>query len=270
MKYIENKTITSLANPEIKFISSLKKNSNRKGTNKSIAEGFRENKMLLKSGRAIDSIYICKELFRGGEYDELIALLKNRTIRVVEVSEKPFTHISYRENPDGILSIFPMYKQLLNDLNPTDTDKILIADQIEKPGNLGAMLRTAKAFGFNTVIVSDERTNIFNPNVIRSSVGHLFTTNVISSSSSDVIDYLNKNEFEILVLDPESNIPLRSFSPSKKFALVVGSEHNGISKKWLNTKSTLLKIDSSEDVDSINASTAAAIAMWELNHWYGT
>ena len=193
-------------------------------------------------------------------------LFKKRNVRIVEVTKKPFTHISYRDNPDGFISIFPMYKQQLNDLNPTNIDKILIADQIEKPGNLGAMLRTAKAFGFNTVIVCDEKTNIFNPNVIRSSVGHLFTTNVISSSFSDVIQYLDENDIEILILDPESKISLRSFSPSKKFALVVGSEHDGISKKWLKTKSTLLKIDSSKDVDSINASTAAAIAMWELNN----
>ena len=263
---MENKRITSLANPEIKFVSSLKRNSNRKKASKSIVEGYRENKLLLESGRAVDSIYICKELFNGIAHEELILLFKKRKIRMVEVSEKPFVHMSYRDNPDGFISVFPIYKQNLNDLNSENNNKILIADQIEKPGNLGAMLRTAKAFGFNTVIVCDERTNIFNPNVIRSSVGHLFTINVVSASSKDVIKYLNANDIEILILDSQSNISIRSFSSSKKFALVVGSEHDGISKNWFDTKATTLKIDSSTDVDSINAATAAAIAMWELSN----
>ena len=261
---MENKKITSLANPEIKFVSSLKKNSIRRETNKSIAEGYRENKLLLESGRAIDSFYLCKELLKVKEHEELIFLFKKRKIRIVEVSEKPFLHISYRDNPDGFISVFPIYKQNLKDLNSEDTNKILIADQIEKPGNLGAMIRSAKAFGFNTVLVCDEKTNVFNPNVIRSSIGHLFSMNVITSPSKKIIEFLVINNIQILLLDPSAKTSIRSYTPNEKFALVVGSEHKGISRKWFNAKSTILKIDSSREVDSINASTAASIAMWEL------
>lgn len=261
---MENKIITSLANPEVKFISSLKKNTNRKENNKTIVEGYKENKSLIESGRAIDTLYICKELIQDKVRKELIDAFAKREVRIVEVTEKPFIHISYREKPDGFISLFPIYEQKLSDLNSDDTEKILIADQIEKPGNLGAMLRSAKAFGFNTVLVCDGKTNVFNPNVIRSSIGHLFSMNVITSSSSDVIKYLDSNKIEIVLLDPTSEKSIHSYRPKRRFALVVGSEHEGLSKKWFNAENVRLKIDSSVDVDSINASTAASIAMWEL------
>ncbi|RZP25316.1 MAG: RNA methyltransferase [Candidatus Actinomarinales bacterium] len=262
---MENKLITSLANPEIKFISSLKKNTNRKEHGKTIAEGYRENKSLIESGRAIDSLYICRDLIQDKENKKLIDLFAEREIRIVETSKKPFVHISYRDKPDGFISIFPIYEQSLLDLSSEDTNKILIADQIEKPGNLGAIIRSAKAFKFNTVIVCDEKTNVFNPNVIRSSIGHLFTMNVITSTSSKIIEFLGKNSIEILLLDPAAKESLRSYTPDGKFSLVVGSEDKGISEHWFEAKSTTLRIDSPGDIDSINASTAASIAMWELS-----
>ena len=262
---MENKIISSLANPEIKFISSLKKNTNRKESGKTIVEGYRENKSLIESGRSVESLYICEELIRDADGIELIDNFSNRGIRIVKVSKKPFLHISYRDKPDGFISIFPIYKQKLTDLNPGDMKRILIADQIEKPGNLGAMLRSAKAFGFNTVLVCDEKTNVFNPNVIRSSIGHLFSMNVITAPSYEIVQFLNQNNIQIILLHPESNDSIKSHSPSNKLALVVGSEDKGLSKNWLDTDNIRLNINSSGEVDSINASTAAAIAMSELS-----
>ena len=262
---MENKILSSLANPEIKFISSLKKNTNRKKSKKTIAEGYRENKSLIESSRAIESLYICKELIQNKESKELVDSFDARGIRIVEVAKKPFMHISYRDKPDGFISIFPIYEQRLTDLNTDDIKRILIADQIEKPGNLGAMLRSAKAFGFHTVLVCDEKTNIFNPNVIRSSIGHIFSINVVAVPSHEAIEFLYRNNVEIILLDPNSKDSIKSFTPSERTSLVVGSEDKGLSKKWLNSKHTPLHIDSSEGIDSINASTAAAIAMWELS-----
>lgn len=264
---MENKTISSLANPEIKFISSLKKNTNRRKSKKTIAEGYRENKSLFESGRTVECLYICKELVRDGDGKELIDGFRSRGVRIVEVLEKPFIHISYRDKPDGFISIFPIYEQKLTDLGVEDMKRILIADKIEKPGNLGAMLRSAKAFGFNTVLVCDEKTNIFNPNVIRSSIGHIFSMNVVTLPSQEAIEFLNHNNVEIILLDPQSQESIKSFHTSKRISLVVGSEDKGLSNNWLNSKHTPLRIDSSAEIDSINASNAAAIAMWELSEY---
>ena len=141
---------------------------------------------------------------------------------------------------------------------------ILIPDQIEKPGNLGTMIRTAKSFGINNIFLSDEITDIFNPNVIRASVGHVFNMNIWSSSNNKIRDFLNSNNYQILLLDPEGEESLENFKPENNFAVVVGAEQYGISNEWFENEYVALSIRSTNNVDSLNASTAAAIGMWEL------
>ena len=141
---------------------------------------------------------------------------------------------------------------------------VLVADQIEKPGNLGTMIRTAKSLGIENIICCDEITDFYNPNVIRASIGHLFTMNLISDTSSKIFDLLAKNKYQLILLDPEADALINNFKPKENFALVIGSEQYGISDNWKETAHQSLKIESKNDVDSINASTAAAIAMWEL------
>ena len=146
-----NKYIESLNNPEYKFLISLKKNRNRKSENKSIAEGYRENSNLIDSSLNVDTLYICPELFVGENNEKLIRKFENKNIRIVQVALKVFKEISYRDKPDGIISIFDVNK---NKLPKTISGPILIPDQIEKPGNLGTMIRTSKSFGINNILLS--------------------------------------------------------------------------------------------------------------------
>ena len=141
---------------------------------------------------------------------------------------------------------------------------ILIPDQIEKPGNLGTMIRTSKSFGINNILLSDEITDVYNPNVIRASIGHLFSSNISSGSNDEIISLLEANGYQVLLLDPEGDESLEGFVPNQNFALVVGAEQYGISINWFNSNYISLFIRSTNNVDSINASSAAAIAMWEL------
>ena len=261
MNFSQNKRIESLNNPEYKFLVSLKKNRNRKTSNKTICEGFRENNHLIKSEFLIDTLYICEEYFIGENNASLIKKFQDKNIRIVTVSEKVFQNISYRDRPDGLISLV---KYENNELNNDIKGPILIPDKIEKPGNLGTMIRTARSFGINNVILSDKITDIYNPNVIRSSIGHVFSMNISSGSHVEIIDFLLKKNYEILLLDPEGELELTNYKPSFNFALVVGSEQFGISKEWFVPESKQLRIRSTNDVDSINASTAAAIGMWEL------
>ena len=140
----------------------------------------------------------------------------------------------------------------------------MIPDQIEKPGNLGTMIRTAKSFGINNVFLSDEITDIFNPNVIRSSIGHLFHMNISSGTNKEIIEILETKKYQIILLDPEGETVLENFKPDANFALVVGAEQYGISDDWFASNHISLSIRSTNNVDSLNASTAAAIGMWEL------
>ena len=114
------------------------------------------------------------------------------------------------------------------------------------------------------IFCSDEITDFYNPNVIRASIGHLFTMNLVSDTTKKIINLLEKNKYQIILMDPESENLINDFKPEDNFALIIGSEQYGISEKWFEIQSIRLKINSLNDVDSINASTAAAISMWEL------
>ena len=256
-----NKYIESLNNPEYKFLISLKKNRNRKSENKSIAEGYRENSSLIDSRLNVDTLYICPEFFVGENNEKLIRKFKNKNIRIVKVASKVFKEISYRDKPDGMISVFDVNK---NKLPKTISGPILIPDQIEKPGNLGTMIRTSKSFGINNILLSDEITDVYNPNVIRASIGHIFNTNISSGSNDEIISLLEANGYQVLLLDPEGDESIEGFVPNQNFALVVGAEQYGISINWFNSNYISLFIRSTNNVDSINASSAAAIAMWEL------
>ena len=261
MNFSTDKQIDSLNNPEYKFLISLKKNRNRKSNNKSLSEGFRECYQLLDSKYEIDTLYFCSELFIGNNNQNLLQEHKESNIRIVEVSKKVFKAVSYRDRPDGFLSLFNTeYIGIPNKIN----GPILIPDQIEKPGNLGTMIRTAKSFGINNIFVSDEITDIFNPNVIRSSIGHLFNMNISSGTNKEIIELLETQNYQIILLDPEGETSLENFKPDLNFALVVGAEQYGISDDWFESKHVSLSIRSTNNVDSLNASTAAAIGMWEL------
>ena len=257
-----NKSITSLNNPELKFLISLRKNKIRKSEKKSLAEGFRENNLLVSSDYQIDTLYICEELFVGENNYALIDSFNKKNIRIVTLSKKAFEAISYRDKPDGLLSLF--IQKNLSVQEGTIKGPVLVADQIEKPGNLGTMIRTAKSLGIDNIICSDEITDFYNPNVIRASIGHLFSMNIISDSIPKVIELLTNNDYQVILLDPDAEKLINDFKPEKNFALVIGSEQYGISDNWKNMNHENLKIKSENDVDSINASAAAAIAMWEL------
>ena len=144
----------------------------------------------------------------------------------------------------------------------------MVADAIEKPGNLGTMIRTARAFNFLNIISSDGVTDIYNPNVVRASIGHIFNINLFSEKSEKIATILKNLNYEIISLDPYSKKSIKSYKTNINYALVIGSEQYGISDVWKENATEMLKIDSEIQVDSLNASGAAAIGMWELykNH----
>ena len=220
-----NKSITSLNNPELKFLISLSKNKIRKTEKKSLAEGYRENNLLVSSNYEIDTLYICEELFVGDNNYSLINAFNKKNIRIVTLSKKVFEAISYRDKPDGILSLF--IQKNLTVVESEIKGPVLVADQIEKPGNLGTMIRTAKSLGIDNIICCDEITDYYNPNVIRASIGHLFTMNLISDTNSQVLELLTKNEYQIILLDPEAETLINRFKPKENFAIVIVSEQCG-------------------------------------------
>ena len=231
---------------EIKFIKSLRDKSFRNKFNLFIVEGEKSINEFLNSNYKVYKIYSTHPA--NISYND-----------VIQISEKQLIQISSLKTPNKHIAIFNKTKF------PVKNQKnYFVLDSVNDPGNLGTMIRTSKSFGINNILLSDEITDVYNPNVIRASIGHLFNSNISSGSNDEIISLLEANDYQVLLLDPEGDESLEGFIPNQNFALVVGAEQYGISDNWFNSNYTSLFIRSTNNVDSINASTAAAIAMWEL------
>lgn len=184
--------ISSLQNNRIKQIRLLlTKSKERKVQNKIVVEGARELTLALEGGYEPDSVYICPELFLKTDYPDVLKSVPATTLQF-EVTEAVFQKMAYREGSDGLLALLQPKKQGLEELQLSENPFIIVLESVEKPGNLGAVLRTADAARADAVIVCDPLTDIYNPNTIRSSVGCVFTVPVAVSTSEEALAFLRK------------------------------------------------------------------------------
>lgn len=248
--------ITSTANQKIKWVKSLHKNSTRREAGVFLVEGAKEISLALDGGYVPQSFFVCPEI--AGEIEDA----HNNEMHTV--SKEVFEKISYRSGSDGLLAIFHAKQKKIDELNFGENPFILVVEAIEKPGNLGAIIRTADGAGADAVVVCDERTDIYNPNVIRSSVGTVFTKQVVAATSQEVSEFLEKHEITpySAVLSSESEL-YTTVDMTRPLALVLGTEHEGLSSFWRgNTQPIAIPMNGSND--SLNVSGAAAILAYEV------
>ncbi|MEI8007840.1 MAG: RNA methyltransferase [Bacteroidota bacterium] len=255
--------ILSPANPRIRNILKLQANSrDRRQQNLFVIEGYREISRAMASGIEIQELYVCTELDRQGRGEEL--LHQDSNMLVFEVSQAAFTRIAYREGSDGLIAVAIPRHLRLHDLNLSQNPLILIVESVEKPGNLGAIMRTADAAGIDAVIVCDPLTDIYNPNAIRSGVGCSFTRQVVSCTSAEAVEWLiEKNiRFYAAALSDEAKVyyQLDYRGPS---AIVMGTEATGLSREWLESCDAQVIIPMKGIADSLNVSTSAAVLVFE-------
>lgn len=247
--------IESLHNTKIKNLTRLiSDNRFRKKSGKFVVEGQQENERAIKFGFEIQEFFICESIFDEDFPKGKINL----------VSEKVYEKIAYRGSSEGIIGIYKTKNSDLNEFEPQGNSSVIIVESIEKPGNLGAILRSCEAFGIDALIVTDARTDFYNPNVIRSSVGCLFGMNVFQSNNQDLFEFLEKNSFSIFTtLMDESAEDLYKRDFTGKSALLFGTEHSGLSDFWIGKgKNTLIPMAGS--IDSLNLSNAVAISCYEI------
>jgi TrmH family RNA methyltransferase len=253
-------TITSTTNPKIKWVKSLHKNSTRRGEGVFLVEGAKEIAFALEGGYEPMCMFICPEIY--GEVDLRAESLDLREI--YNVSKEVFEKIAYRGSSDGLLTVFKAKKRTLDQLNFGESPFFIIVESVEKPGNLGAIIRTADGAGADAVLICDERTDVFNPNVIRSSVGTVFAKQVVAASSETVFDFLEKHEIAaygaILSRDSESYTNADFTDPT---ALILGTEHEGLSDFWKERVKPIV-VPMLGSNDSLNVSNAAAILAYEV------
>lgn len=254
--------ITSVQNPKIKNIVSLiEKSSERKHQQLIVIEGAREIKLAIASGIEAKVLYYFEDHLKAPQRT-LLKDLENRQCKIVEVSKNVFDKIAFRENSDGLLLIAkPNYRQL-NELRLSKNPLIIVLEGIEKPGNLGAILRTADAAGVDAVVVCDPKIDFYNPNAIRSSVGCIFTCQLSAASSDEVYQWLKTNNINVYATALTATAYYHTTSLKQSTALVFGTEAHGLSNFWLEQVPSI-KIPMQGKIDSLNLSNSVAIMVFE-------
>ncbi|MBO7468711.1 MAG: RNA methyltransferase [Bacteroidales bacterium] len=248
--------ITSKSNPKIKNISKLEKASERREQNRILIEGRREIERAVACGFEIDTLFICPEIARKDV---------GITARSVEeVSLEVFEKIAYREGSDGLLAVaIPKYADLQAFKPKKKNPLIIVLETVEKPGNLGAVMRTADAAGVDAVIIADQRTDLYNPNAIRASVGCIFSVPLFACSSEECIKWLKANNITIYCTYLKASIDYLEADFKKASAIVMGTEATGISQQWVDAADQNIIIPMNGIADSLNVSVTTAIVTFE-------
>jgi TrmH family RNA methyltransferase len=252
---MQRETITSLQNSKIKNVVLLSEKSRER--NKQMlfpVEGKREINMAVSEGYEIDSLFVCPEFGEGSDF---------RAKNIYEVNRKVFEKIAYRESSDGFLALIKMKSNSLYNVAISGNPFIIVLESVEKPGNLGAILRTADAANVDALIVCDPKSDLFNPNVIRSSLGCVFTVNTFTCTSENAFEWLKKNNITIYAAELEASQWYYDEDYTKSSAIVMGTESTGLSNFWLNKADKRIKIPMKGKVDSLNVSVSTAIITFE-------
>ena len=267
-------SITSLQNPLVKRLVALQqKSSERRKAGLFVVEGQRELMHCIAAGHMIETVYYCPallfaedriDLHRSNADVDSEALLKAAK-SCVEVSTSVYDKIAYRGGTEGIIATVRPRSLSLEDLLPADGHSPLyvVLESVEKPGNLGAILRSADAARVDGVIVCDPLTDLYNPNLIRSSIGAIFTVPTVACSSADCIAWMNANGVQILTAQLQDSHLYYDTDMTVPTAIVMGTEATGLTEQWRKAANAHIRIPMMGHLDSLNVSVSAAILMFE-------
>lgn len=253
--------ITSLQNTRIKNIVKLGKAKERREQDLFILEGARELTLALSGGYKPDSVFVCPELFTKTDYPHVLDSITEDLI--YEVSQQVFEKVAYREGSDGLIALMKPKQHSLVDLSIKSNPFIIILEAVEKPGNLGAILRTADAAQVDAVIVCDPQTDVYNPNAIRSSVGCIFTVPVAVCSSTEALVWLKQQGITSYAAELQASEWYQDVNYTTPSAIVMGTEADGLTDFWLNNADKRIKIPMRGKIDSLNVSVSTAVITFE-------
>ncbi|MBT8045638.1 MAG: RNA methyltransferase [Pontiella sp.] len=255
--------IESPQNPRVKAAIKLRKGKTRRETGQTLVEGYREILRATESGWTFIELYHCPELYLDLQADQLVSRIRESGTPVFECSAPVFRKLSYRDSPDGLIALSPLVGKKLEDLVLPEHPLLLIAEDLEKPGNLGTILRTADATGVDAVIVCDQRTDLSNPNIIRASIGTVFFLPVAEATTEETIAWLNQHDIQAVAAIPDADQEYTDVNMCAGTAIVVGAEDEGLSQTWMRAANADVRIPMLGRNDSLNVSIAAAILLYE-------
>lgn len=252
--------ITRAQNPKIKNILKLQqKSSERKKQNLIVIEGLREIGLAIQSGVLLKSIYFCSDIISEDEIGKYFDF----TTSIFEISPDIYKKLAYRGSTEGIIALAEPKFLNLSDLKLRKNPLIIVLESVEKPGNLGAILRTADAAKVDAVIISDPLTDIYNPNVIRSGIGCVFTNQVVPCSSEEAIRWLKEKQITTYAAALSATKKYHEKDFTGPSAIVMGTEADGLTDKWLKSCDEQIIIPMGGAIDSLNVSTSTAILVFE-------
>jgi TrmH family RNA methyltransferase len=255
------KSITSPQNPLVKQLTLLKdKSRERKKTGLFLIEGKRELSLAIKGGYKIETLLFFPDLFSECEADAV----SHYGIEIIEISKEVFQKLAYRDSTEGVIAVVKSKNHTLEGLSFSSKNPlILVAEAPEKPGNIGALLRTADAANVDAVIIANPKSDVYNPNIIRSSVGCVFTTEIAMATTEDTIAFLQNYNFNIFSAILQESEPYHTQDYTLPTAIVVGTEATGLTAAWRDATTQNISIPMQGVTDSMNVSVAAGILIFE-------
>ncbi len=248
---------------------------NAEKSNLFIIEGLREISLAIKGGYLLKTLLYCSEIISEEEIFTLKESANSET-ELIEITSEIYKKLAYRSSTEGVLAIAHSRTLQLNNL-PFDSAQgsnlnsplILVIEAPEKPGNIGAILRTADAANVDAVIIANPKTDMYNPNIIRSSVGCLFTNKIATGSTSEIISFLKERNINIYCAALQASVPYHTCNFKESTAIVVGTEATGLSEEWLKNSTQNIIIPMQGEIDSMNVSVAAGILIFEAKRQRG-
>lgn len=260
------KQITSIQNPFIKSLVQLQEKAKaRKQTGTFLIEGKREIELAIKGNYEIETILFLPELIS----EKQINSLTTKQLNTIEISKEVYQKLAYRDTTEGIIAIARTKNLSLSDLQLPENPLILVLESIEKPGNIGAMLRTADAANIDAVILANPKSDLYNPNIVRSSVGCLFTNQIASGTTEEVIAFLKEKNINFYSATLQNSNEYHKVDYSTPTAIVVGTEATGLTQPWRDESTQNIIIPMQGEIDSMNVSVAAAILLFEAKRQRG-
>ena len=256
--------VSSASNPKFKKLLALReKSSLRRSEGLFVAEGRREIENMLSAGFVAETVFICRDIF-----PDCGALLEkaaeaNQSLLAVEIPRALYAKAAFREGTEGILAEVRCHNLRLEDIPLRKDPLVIVLEAVEKPGNLGAVLRSADAAGADAVLVCDPLTDLYNPNLIRASLGAIFTVPCVACSSDDAIGWLKAHKIKILTAQLQDSELYYDTPMTGGTAIVMGAESTGLSPVWRQSADAHIRIPMLGTLDSLNVSVSAAILLFE-------
>ena len=256
--------LTNNRHPVVRQVRDLKKRRHREENQLFRIEGHREIERALDAEVEFDFVVYCDSIPRFSQCEDTLDRVKSQAdVKLYTASSSVFSNLSQWQNPDGLLVIAKQQMNALEDLQAQPNDVILVIDGVEKPGNLGSMFRSADATGCGGILISDPVVELFNPNVIRASLGTVFTTPCAVGDNVRVIRWLRRNNLRIVCSSPRGSESYLDTPLDSGCAIVIGSEKDGLSESWIKVCDENVRLPNEGFADSINAAMAANVLLFE-------